>query len=138
MTPIYSRIDPTQLLHIINRKADVQPGRKDLVEADQWLQIATIRQSNGVTYKPHRHIISHSEPHIVQESWIVITGLVQVVLYDTDNSILHTDVLEPGDCSITLMGGHTYKFMAADSYVVEVKTGPYFGVEKDKIIIDES
>ena len=32
----------------------------------------------------------------------------RVTLYDIDNSVLHTDVLEPGDCSITLMGGHNY------------------------------
>lgn len=134
MTPIYSRIDPTQLLHIINRKADVQPGRKDLVEADQWLQCAVLRMPKETTFKPHRHLVNHQEPHITQESWVVISGMVKVILYDTDNSILHEDVLQPGDISISLSAGHNYLFMA-DSIIYEFKTGRYYGQEFDKELI---
>lgn len=134
---IYSRIDPTHLLHIINRKRDIQPGRVDLVEPEQFIQCAVIRQPRGVTYKPHKHLISTvSHPqYLAQESWVVISGLVKVTLYDTDNSILHEDILEPGDISITLAGGHNYLFMAEDSIVYEYKTGPYLGREQDKIEI---
>lgn len=132
---IYSLIDPTQLLHIIQRKADVQPGRVDLVPTDQFIQVATLLQPQGTTYKPHKHI-ERTLPWkgVAQESWICITGLVEVTLYDTDDTVLHTDILGPGDLSITLHGGHNYRFMQ-DGYVVEYKTGPYFGRESDKIFI---
>lgn len=133
---IYSRIEPTEILHIINRVKDIQPGRVDLVEDNQFIQCASIRHPNGTTFKPHRHIVyPRAHMYITQESWVVIKGLVQVILYDLDNTILHTDVLEPGDVSITLRGGHNYLFMAEDSIVYEYKTGPYFGQQNDKIFI---
>jgi len=75
-----------------------------------------------------------NEVYIPQESWVVISGLIQVTLYDLDNTVLHTDILEPGDVSITLEGGHNYLFMQ-DSVVYEFKTGPYRGVAHDKIMI---
>ena len=133
---IYSRIEPTQLLHIINRKGDIVAGRTDLVPTDEFIQCAAMKQPQGMTFKPHRHINQYrSEPnYIPQESWVVISGLVKVILYDLDNSVLHEDVLEHGDCSITLQGGHNYLFLQ-DSVVYEFKTGPYLGQELDKRFI---
>jgi len=132
---IYSHIEPTRLLHIINRKRDIQDGRVDLVDTDQFIQCASIKQPNGKTFQPHRHIMQiRNEVYIPQESWVVISGLIQVTLYDLDNTVLHTDILEPGDVSITLEGGHNYLFMQ-DSVVYEFKTGPYLGVAHDKTMI---
>ena len=132
---IYSRIEPTLLLHIINRARDIQPGRVDLVPPDEFIQCAAIRMDQGKTFKPHRHKPGAKVTHITQESWVVIRGMVQVTLYDIDNSILHTDVLEPGDCSITLMGGHNYIAMHDNTIVYEYKTGPYTGQDNDKVMI---
>lgn len=132
---IYSRIEPTKVLHIIHRKRDAEQGRKDLVEPDEFIQVATIKHTSGKKFAPHRHIVHRrNEICITQESWVVVSGLVEVILYDLDNSILHTDVLEPGDCSITLEGGHNYKFLQ-DGFVYEFKTGPYHGIEQDKTMI---
>lgn len=132
---IYSRIEPTKVLHIIHRKRDAEQGRKDLVEEDQFIQVATIKQPAGKTFAPHRHKwYGLTSVRITQESWVVVSGLVEVTLYDLDNTVLHTDVLEPGDCSITLEGGHNYKFMQ-DGFVYEFKTGPYHGVVHDKTMI---
>lgn len=134
---IYSRIEPTKVLHIIHRKRDAEQGRKDLVDPDQFIQVATIKQPAGKTFAPHRHIERKDYGFIntiTQESWVVISGLVEVILYDLDNTVLHTDVLEPGDCSVTLECGHNYKFLQ-DGFVYEFKTGPYHGVEQDKTMI---
>lgn len=133
---IYSKISPTEILHIIQRKKDIEQGRKDLVESDQFIQVATINAPHGTTYQPHRHVFQSrsEENYIPQESWVVISGMVEVILYDLDNKILHTDILEPGDCSITLNGGHNYR-MLQDSIVYEFKTGKYLGQQKDKVML---
>jgi hypothetical protein len=136
---IYSRIDPTLILHIINRVRDVQPGRVDLVEADNFLQCAVLKREQGTTFKPHKHIDKvwnpgMEETTIAQESWIVVSGLIAVTLYDIDDTVLHTDLLEPGDCSITLRGGHNYTFVKP-GIVYEYKSGPYWGQEADKVFI---
>ena len=132
---IYSKIEPTKVLHIINRKRDIQAGRVDLVDPDQFIQCAALKNEQGKTFEPHRHIMQlRHEVYIPQESWVVISGAVQVTLYDLDDTVLHTDVLEPGDVSITLQGGHNYLFMQ-DSIVYEFKTGPYLGQAHDKTMI---
>jgi len=132
---IYSKIDPTRILHIIHRKRHFVQGRVDLIDQDQFIQVAALSRLQGTKFKPHRHIRQHREgQYIPQESWVVVSGLVKVTLYDLDNSILHVDMLEPGDCSITLEAGHTYEFIN-DGLVYEFKTGPYLGVNHDKIMI---
>ena len=132
---IYSNINTTQILHIIQRKRDIMDGRADLVEDTQFIQCAAMRMQAGLTFKPHRHIMyPRSEVYITQESWVVISGCVKVMLYDLDNSLLHEDILEAGDISITLQGGHNYLIMQ-DAVVYEFKTGPYLGQNHDKTFI---
>lgn len=134
---ITSHIYPTLTLHILHRKRDFIQGRVDLVPADEFIQCATLQQPKGTTFRPHKHIVRdhRNEAYIPQEAWVVIRGTVQVTYYDIDDTVLHTDVLEAGDVSITLEGGHNYLFMSDDALVYEFKTGPYLGQERDKIFI---
>lgn len=44
-------------------------------------------------------------------------------------------MLKPGDCSITLYGGHNYVSLEEHTLVYEYKTGPYLGQEKDKAFL---
>ena len=74
---------------------------------------------------------------IAQESWIVVQGSVRVFMYDTDQLFLQDEVIKKGDCSMTFEGGHTYEILEDDTIVYEYKTGPYMGVENDKIFYDE-
>lgn len=106
--------------------------------SDEFLQCATIRQTEGTTYRAHRHIVQErNEPEwIAQEAWVVLHGNIHVTLYDLDNSVLHTDVLEQGDMSLTLMAGHNYLFMG-EGTVLELKVGKYLGQVRDKTFIDE-
>jgi hypothetical protein len=132
---IYSKINITEVLHIINRKSDIKDSRTDLVEPYHHIQVSSFKLFGGQTFRPHYHITKLMPPTgIPQESWVIITGLVKVILYDIDNTILHTDVLEPGDCSITLRGGHNYECLQP-SVIYEFKTGPYLGQENDKEFI---
>lgn len=133
---IYSRISPTDVLHIISRKREIHSGRIDLVDPLEMLQVAVMRYGKGQTFRPHKHKAKPTPSiTLTAESWIVVSGLVQVTLYDTDDTLLHTDVLEAGDISITIgQAGHNYLIMSEDAYVAEFKSGPYAG-ENDKIFI---
>ena len=93
----------------------------------------------GQKFKPHQHIWKHGENKVIaQESWVVVRGSVKCIFYDTDGTIIKEPVLNVGDCSITLAGGHTYSILEDDTLVYEYKTGPYKGSENDKIFIDEN
>jgi|TARA_R100000234_G_scaffold39845_1_gene23830 mannose-6-phosphate isomerase-like protein (cupin superfamily) len=132
---IYSKQQEGKLLHIILRKEDVCSERMNVIEDEQFLQLAAMRLPAGKTFKPHKHI--HCEKHtlIAQESWVVISGKVKAILYDLDDTIISEVVLNAGDCSITLYGGHTYEILEDGTLVYEYKTGPYLGIEMDKEFI---
>ena len=87
------------------------------------------------TFKPHKHVYCEKTTTIAQESWVVIEGKVKAILYDIDDNIISEEILNAGDCSITLYGGHTYEILEDNTLVYEYKTGPYLGIEADKAFI---
>ena len=140
MRKIYSKVEPNKLLHIIH-KADefytIEEGhRRDVVGADEFIQLSALNMNDGHTFKPHKHIWkSGEEKCIAQESWVVIKGSVKVSMYDLNDELLDEPIINEGDCSVTLYGGHTYTALTDDTLVYEYKTGPYKGVELDKVMI---
>lgn len=136
MRELYSKIDPTILLHIVNKLSDISYTRTNLTPDNEFLQMSCFKLDNNKTFRPHRHIENNRHTTITQESWIVIKGKVKAFLYDLDDTILEEVELNAGDCSITLRGGHNYLCLENDSIVYECKTGPYFGIKKDKVFID--
>lgn len=135
MKYIYSKVNPEIILHIINKLEHITKQRADIIPDNQYLQLSTLRLPKDKTFKPHKHIKLIRETDITQESWVVIKGKVKAILYDIDDTVIHEEILNPGDCSITLRGGHNYLSMEEDTIVYEYKTGPYFGQEKDKVFI---
>lgn len=139
MEKIYSKIVPDKLLHIIYRVSDFKDGREEIVPAENFIQCCSLKLPKGHTFKPHKHIYKERlyEKLIAQESWVVIKGKVKCIFFDIDDTILATPILEPGDASFTLGGGHTYEILDADTMVYEMKTGPYEGQEFDKKFIKD-
>ena len=138
MEKIYSKVEPNKLLHMVHRadEFDTIEGdgiRRDVVGEKEFIQLSALKMNNGHTFKPHKHIYKPGEKDVIaQESWVVIKGSVKVTMYDLDFTILHEPILYPGDCSVTLGGGHTYLILEDDTLVYEYKTGPYKGVKLDK------
>lgn len=135
MIKIYSKVKPQQILHIIVRKNDIRSERMNIIDDEHFLQLAAMLLPNGKTFKPHKHVYSEKTTTIAQESWVVIQGRVKAILYDLDDTIIEKPILESGDVSITLHGGHTYEILEDNTLVYEYKTGPYTGVENDKEFI---
>ncbi len=134
----YSKIDPEKLLHLINRCDEIE-GRTDVAPASQFIQLATLRMEKGKTFRPHKHIWKPASKLevIAQESWVVIKGSVKIFMYDLDDSLIGTEVINSGDCSMTFEGGHTYEILEEDTIVYEYKTGPYTGIENDKVFLND-
>ena len=142
MKKIYSKVEPDKLLHIIHKAEEfytIEEGhRRDVVGADEFIQLSALNMDKGHTFKPHKHIWKSGEEEcIAQESWVVIRGSVECIFYDLDDTIIEKPILKPGDCSVTLGGGHTYRILEHGTLVYEYKTGPYKGVENDKEFLNE-
>ena len=137
MEMIYSKIKPEKLLHLVNRVSDITE-RSNLVPGENFIQCASLNMKKGHTFPPHKHITKdrHYPEQIAQESWVVIKGKVKCIFYDIDDTVIATPILEAGDASFTLYGGHTYEILEDDTIVYEYKTGPYEGQQLDKEFID--
>ena len=136
MEKIFSKQQPEKLLHVIVRKSDLTPGRVEVVPEDHFIQCALLNMEKGKTFKPHKHIWKERTRNVIaQESWIVIQGSVKCIFYDIDDQIIATPILQPGDASFTLEGGHTYEIQEDNTLVYEYKTGPYEGQSLDKTFI---
>ena len=142
MIKFYSVKKPDRLLHIIYKKEDFNniknAEREDIVDVNQFIQLSALKLIKNQTFKPHQHIWKKGEEKVIaQESWVVINGSVKCSFFDIDGGLISEPILNPGDCSITLEGGHTYSILEKDTLVYEFKTGPYKGQKLDKVFLDE-
>jgi|TARA_R100001443_G_scaffold111483_2_gene124282 cupin fold WbuC family metalloprotein len=138
MKKIYSKVEPNKLLHIIVRKDDLVKGRTEVVSEEHFIQCALLNMEKDKTFKPHKHIWKNRTRDVIaQESWVVIQGKVKCTFFDIDDNIIEEPILEAGDASFTLEGGHTYTILEDDTLVYEYKTGPYEGQELDKVFIGD-
>jgi hypothetical protein len=135
MEKIFSSIDQDKLLHFIHRRGDFGE-RTELIETSEFLQLSSQIIERGRSFRAHRHIPKrvYVSEITAQESWVVISGQVEVSYFDLDDSLIKAFMLFPGDVSVTLAGGHSYEIVD-DALVYEFKTGPYLGVEFDKQFI---
>ena len=112
MKKIYSKVD-NSLCHLVIRLNELNTPREDVIPESEFLQLALLKMEKGKTFKPHYHI--HKD-----------------INYKT---AIEEPVLEAGDASVTLKGGHNFLILEDDTVVYEYKTGPYYGVEVDKDFI---
>jgi hypothetical protein len=133
---IYSKVNPDKLLHMVVRKEDIAPGRVDIVPEEHFIQCSVLDMEKGKTFKPHKHIWKERTRNVIaQESWIVIQGSVKCIFYDIDDTIIAEPILNVGDASFTLEGGHNYYILEDNTLVYEYKTGPYEGQKLDKTFL---
>lgn len=139
MEKIYSKVKPELLCHIVWRYSDFKPGRDEIVSPDNFIQCAALQMEKGKTFKPHKHnyhTVTDND-RIAQESWVILYGKVKVIMYDIDDTILAEPILNKGDISFTLHGGHNYLVLSDTATVAEFKTGKYLDQAHDKTFINQ-
>jgi len=137
MIHVHSAADPGTLLLVINRGDEIGVNRADLSPDDQYLQCATKKLSKGTTFAPHRHNEIIRTTDITQEAWVFLKGRVAARFWDIDDQLIYETELGEGDAAIVFRGGHSFEVLEEGTILYEFKTGPYFGVEKDKTYIEE-
>jgi hypothetical protein len=78
-----------------------------------------------------RHVHRALERHLVGTSEVVIVrqGCCEVDIYDNDRQLVATRELREGDVMLMVGGGHGFR-MLDDTVLLEVKQGPYTGVDE--------
>jgi hypothetical protein len=133
---IISKVKPGLVLHRVFDIDELNSQRLDISEPNQFLQVAALKLTKGKKFRAHKHIPCYKEHTTTQESWVVLSGRVKAFYYDLDDTLISEVILDAGSVSITYAGGHNYECLV-DALVYEFKTGPYEGVEKDKVFVNE-
>ncbi len=127
---VYDKDNTVPLCHII--RASYNSNRTEFfTPGDYSQQLGIIKYSKGGKIKPHFHNKVVREVHYTQEVLVIRKGKVQVDLFDHQLKYIVSIILTEGDVILLASGGHGFQ-MLEDSEMLEIKQGPYNGVEADK------
>ena len=135
-TPIEVVNDGDAVVAIILRSTYSEPGVHFFSEGHFSQQLGFIGHAAGHLIPPHVHNEVPREVLNTQETLFIRKGSVRVDLYSNECVLLVSRVLGTGDVILLATGGHGFEILE-DSEIIEVKQGPYAGVE-DKVRFEVS
>jgi hypothetical protein len=95
------------------------------------LQLGVLNHRMGTIIKPHVHNSSEKIINSIHEILHIEYGKVEADFYDSQGKPIGRAILNMGDTVLLMSGGHGFKILE-DCKIIEVKQGPYGGVESDK------
>ncbi len=119
------------LLAQIIRFKEIKKDKNFVTSNDDELQLGSFNLSKGTEIKRHIHPNQKREINITTEVIVVISGEIQVDLYDNDYDFVKSVNVFEGD-AISLVGGGHGLTVKKNTKFIEVKQGPYTDSE-DKI-----
>src|SRR5947209_6833774 len=107
-----------------------------LPERTTFLTPPDYKQQVGYVVYPaggqiQRHVHRPLERHLVGTSEVLVVrqGCCEVDLYNDDRQLIATRELREGDIMLMVGGGHGFR-MLDDTVFIEVKQGPYTGIDE--------
>lgn len=104
---------------------------KEKKEGTEWfgrdyepLQCSRMNYKKGKEFKAHKHIVNPRIIKRTQEAFLVITGKIQIKIYDDNKKPLGTLKAGPGEVILVYKGYHLVKVLE-DSICYEVKAGQF-------------
>jgi hypothetical protein len=101
---------------------------------DSSFQFGLLAHTAGFVEEPHIHHPITRTITDLQQMFIVQKGVVAVMLYSDEGTLLREVIMSPGDAIVLIHGAHAIRVIE-DMQCISVKQGPFLGNEKDKIII---
>ncbi len=110
--------------------ADYQPDKTEFITPDDYKQqLGYVIYGSGESIVPHTHIPMNRSLVGTSEVLFIKSGRVEVDLYSKEKEFVAKRVLNQGDIILLVSGGHGFRMLEA-TVMVEVKQGPYIGVEE--------
>lgn len=94
-------------------------------------QLGYLPHKKGNIIKPHRHNINKREILYTQEVLFIKKGCVRVNFYKDETTFVASEIIKDGDIILLCGGGHGFEILE-DTIMIEVKQGPYVGID-DKV-----
>jgi mannose-6-phosphate isomerase-like protein (cupin superfamily) len=111
-------------------RASLMPEKTTFLTPDDFKQ-----QVGFVVYPKggeiQRHVHRPLERHLVGTSEVLVVrkGRAEIDIYDDDRTLVATRELKAGDIMLMVGGGHGFR-MLEDTVFLEVKQGPYTGIDE--------
>jgi hypothetical protein len=86
-------------------------------------------------YPFHRDLIRTITTKSVQEVLHIEYREVEANLYNNNGEKVESSILNSGNTILLLSGGHGFRILE-DARMLEIKQGPYYGVEENKERLD--
>jgi len=109
-------------------RAELDPKETTFVTPPEFKQqVGFVVYPAGGEIKRHvileRHLVGTSEVIIVRQ------GRCEIDIYNDERELVSTRQLRPGDIMLMVGGGHGFR-MHEDTVLLEVKQGPYTGIDE--------
>jgi hypothetical protein len=112
---------------LIVRSGFNEPGIHFFTPGNFSQQVALMRHDKGKKIEAHVHNLVPRQVLYTQEVLFIRQGCVKANLYSSSREYITSQVLTTGDVILLCGGGHSFE-MLEDTSIIEVKQGPYAGV----------
>ena len=117
--------------HILQE--DIKPGLISFSNDNEFLQVvAWGHYEKGKYLQDHWHNGFERSAARTYEAVYVVKGAIEARIFDLDLVPVETFAVKQGEILILLESAHGYTILEDDTTVLEIKNGPFMGVEKDK------
>ncbi len=116
------------LAHIL--RAEVEPGETTFVTPPELnLQLGFVVYPEGGEVARHTHL--PLERHLMGTSEVIVVrkGRCLIDIYSPEEELVATRELSTGDVMLMVGGGHGFR-MLEDTILLEIKQGPYTGLDE--------
>jgi len=128
MIKIEKVIHEDNVLAAFIRSEDWSPGLNFLCQDDDPIQVGLWDYQSGKILGPHSHVKNERKITITQEILFIKKGRVRASIYNENDELVKDVDLSSGDLIILFSGGHGYTILEDNTQVLEVKNGPYTGL----------
>jgi len=133
-----NRIEKDGILFAVYlRSGDWEEGLNFISQDEDSIQVGLWNYQAGKLLGPHRHVINNRKISRTQEVIFIKKGSLRAVVYEEEDQPVKSVRLRSGDFLVTFFGGHGYEILEDGTQVLEVKNGPFTGLQ-DRIPIDKT
>ncbi|MFA5283603.1 MAG: hypothetical protein WC366_03785 [Bacilli bacterium] len=111
---------------------DWVPGLGFFSNDNDFIQVGTWFYNAGKQLANHVHYEFDRVAKRTYETVHMVNGSMKVRLYTLEKVFVTDFVISKGETLILLESGHGYEILEEDTKVLEIKNGPFMGVDKDK------
>lgn len=106
-------------------------------EDKDFLQVGSWNYQKGKKLLAHIHNKAERKIEWTQEFIFIVQGKLKAFLYDEEAQFIQEIIVNAHEGLILFRGGHGYEIMEDETKVMEVKNGPYIGVDLDRRRIEK-